>query len=122
MRDEDYIPASERNHEDVCQHELLDGDEPCNCMRASHAIADDVMRDLAEALRGAQDRVWELSMRVSEEFEACAEADTGADCTELDERGCYGCAARSLYAEVLGEHHAGNAALARYDALTKETR
>jgi hypothetical protein len=66
----------------------------------------------------AQHRAWELSLRVADEFEACAEADTGADCTELDESGCYGCAARALYAEILGEHHAGNAALARYDRMT----
>ena len=84
----------------------------------SHAAADDVMRELAEALHVAQHRAWELSLRVADEFEACAEADTGADCTELDESGCYGCAARALYAEILGEHHAGNAALARYDRMT----
>jgi hypothetical protein len=91
MRDEDYIPASERNHEDVCQYELLDGDEPCNCMRASHAIADAVMRDLAEALRELRD----IAEDVIEEHR-----------TEYD----------GLTLQP------ADRALARYDALTKETR
>lgn len=41
MRDEDYIPASKRMA-DFCSAESLD---------MSHAVADDVMRELAEALR-----------------------------------------------------------------------
>ncbi len=123
MPDSDYIPASERPREDSMIHDgIIPSGEVSGytylALDRSHAALDDVARELAERLHTAQHRVWELSLRISEEFEACAESDTGADCTELDDQGCYGCNARTMYATVLHEHHTANAALARYDAMT----
>jgi hypothetical protein len=77
MSDEDYIPASKRPADQ--------GLSAYRSLAASHAVADAVMRDLAEALR------------------------------DLD------CACRG-HVLPCRESVARSAALARYDALSKETR
>ena len=53
MRDENYIKPSERHHNDTCQYVTVEphGSYPCRCTVASHAVADDIARELAEELR-----------------------------------------------------------------------